>query len=85
MQGDIVAQGTELMLYGMGTVVFFLALLVVVTSLMSGFLSRYFPDTEIASARVPRGVPSGIAAAENDVDTDIAVAISAALHQHRSK
>lgn len=85
MQGDIVAQGTELMLYGMGTVVFFLALLVVVTSLMSGFLTRYFPEAETASARVPRGVPGGVTATKNAVDTDIAVAISAALHQHRSK
>ncbi|MEP1594634.1 MAG: OadG family transporter subunit, partial [Halieaceae bacterium] len=42
MQGDIVAQGVELMLYGMGTVVVFLTLLVVVTTLMSAILERYF-------------------------------------------
>ena len=44
MQGDIVAQGVELMLYGMGTVVLFLAALVLVTTGMSGFITRFFPE-----------------------------------------
>ena len=46
MQGDIVSQGLELMLYGMGTVVVFLALLVVATTGMSRLIGRYFPEPE---------------------------------------
>ena len=34
------------MLYGMGTVVIFLALLVLATTSMSGLISRYFPQPE---------------------------------------
>ncbi len=43
MQDQIINQGVELMLYGMGTVVLFLALLVVATGLMSHLLARYRP------------------------------------------
>ena len=44
MQQDIVGQGVELMLYGMGTVVVFLAALVVATTAMSRVVTRFFPE-----------------------------------------
>ena len=47
MQGDIVAQGVELMLYGMGTVVIFLALLILATTAMSQLVERFFPEPEL--------------------------------------
>ena len=46
MQGDMISQGLELMLYGMGTVVVFLSLLVVSTYVMSHLIAHYFPESE---------------------------------------
>jgi len=79
MQGDIVEQGFALMLYGMGTVVLFLALLVMATGLMSRVVGRYFPDPVSAPLRKPRvDEPGG-------VDPGIVAAIAAALHRHRGR
>lgn len=84
MRGDIVSQGIELMLYGMGTVVLFLALLVLATTAMSGLLGRYFPEAE----PVPAGRHARARKTPDDsarpVDPGIVAAISAAIHQHRA-
>ncbi len=82
MQEGIVAQGVELMLYGMGTVVLFLGLLVLATTGMSRLLSRYFP--EAPPAPVPTGARAVVASAPGP-DPDVVAAISAALHLHRSR
>ena len=81
MQGDIVAQGVELMLYGMGTVVLFLAALVLVTTGMSGFITRFFPEPELppVTAR-DRGAGKVVAA---ELDPGIVAVITAAIHQHQ--
>lgn len=84
MQGDIVSQGMELMLYGMGTVVLFLALLVVATTSMSRFIVRYFPEEEPATAAQAalqrlRGNKTG-----PEQDPNLVAVISAAIHQHRA-
>lgn len=81
MQGDIVAQGIELMLYGMGTVILFLGLLVLATTGMSGFISRYFPEPELPplTAR-ERGADKSVAA---ELDPGVVAVITAAIHQHR--
>jgi oxaloacetate decarboxylase gamma subunit len=81
MSNDIVGQGLELMLYGMGTVVVFLALLVVVTTGMSRFLARYFPEAAVAAPA--RAASPQQAAAGGEVNEDVVVAISAAIRQHR--
>jgi oxaloacetate decarboxylase gamma subunit len=81
MQGDIVAQGVELMLYGMGTVVVFLALLVVATTFMSRFITHYFPEPESSADAALRKLHSKITPAE---DPNLVAVISAAIHQHRS-
>jgi oxaloacetate decarboxylase gamma subunit len=83
MQGDIVAQGIELMLYGMGTVVLFLGLLVLATTGMSGFISRYFPEPELPPAPARERGAGKSAAAE--LDPGIVAVITAAIHQHRDK
>lgn len=80
MQGDIVQQGVELLIYGMGTVVLFLSLLVVATTGMSRLLTRYFPEAEIEVASGPRGVGGGD---NTDVDPAVLAAITAAIHRHR--
>jgi oxaloacetate decarboxylase gamma subunit len=81
MQGDIVAQGVELMLYGMGTVVLFLALLVLATTSMSGFITRYFPQPEPPPVTA-RERGAGEAAAP-ELDPGVVAVITAAIHQHR--
>ena len=40
---SLISQGLELMLYGMGTVILFLGLLVLAITLMSWLLRRFFP------------------------------------------
>ena len=83
MAQNIVAQGLELMLFGMGTVVMFLALLVVVTTLMSGVVSRYFPEPRAAAPARPSRGPAATAA--DTPDTAVVAAITAAIHQHRNR
>ncbi len=83
MQGDIVAQGVELMLFGMGTVVIFLGLLVVATAGMSRFVGRYFPAPEPSAA--PSRRPSLPAQATTTDDGELVAVISAAIRQHRQR
>jgi oxaloacetate decarboxylase gamma subunit len=85
MQGDIVAQGLELMAYGMSTVVLFLALLVLCMGLMSRGIARFFPDPvpEPRSRAAAPAIPAmNIQAAD---DPNLVAVISAAVHQHRRK
>ena len=81
MQGDIVAQGVELMLYGMGTVILFLATLVLATTGMSGFITRHFPQPEPPPVTARERSAGEAAAAE--LDPGVVAVITAAIHQHR--
>ena len=84
MQGDIVAQGIELMLFGMGTVVLFLALLVVAIVTMSRLVARYFPEQESSAAAALQKLRGGSRPLSQPADDPNLVAvISAAIHQHR--
>ena len=76
MTGNIISQGLELMLFGMGTVLVFLTLLVIVTSVMSALLNRFAPATEPgdADATLPPAA-----------DATLLAVISAAIHKHRSR
>lgn len=82
MQGTIMAQGVELMLYGMGSVVMFLALLVVATTAMSAAIGRFFAETQPQPLSRP-APPAGPVPADADAET-VAV-ISAAIHRYRSR
>lgn len=86
MQGTIVNQGVELMLFGMSTVLVFLTVLVLSITLMSWVLSRYFPVVETASGDTlpTRAPPHGVVDSATN-DTALVAAISAAIHRHRSK
>lgn len=80
MQDTLFQQGFDLMLYGMGTVVIFLATLVVATLAMSWVIRRFFPEPEVvdkyASAAEP--IPAY-------TDDRLLAVIKAALTQHRDK
>jgi oxaloacetate decarboxylase gamma subunit len=73
---ELMSKGVELMFAGMGIVFLFLTMLVVAINIMSALVQRFFPDAPtLAAATTP---VSGI-------DKSIIAAITAAVHQHRSK
>jgi len=77
MQQEIIQQGADLMLYGMGTVFTFLTLLVIITGIMSSLVTRFFPEAEKPVA--PVSVPAG------QVDARTLAVIKAAIEQHRKR
>ena len=83
MQGDIVGQGVELMVYGLGTVVVFLVLLIVATNTMSRLVARYFPEPEPEQA-VARPARRAAGSPRPENDPQLVAAISAAIHRHRA-
>ncbi|MGD8174665.1 OadG family protein [Marinimicrobium sp. ARAG 43.8] len=82
MNETLLQQGLDLLLYGMGSVVVFLTLLVIATTLMSGGLSRWFPEREAPadSERRPKARRSS-----SDVDGKTLAIIRAAIEQHRAR
>jgi oxaloacetate decarboxylase gamma subunit len=68
VENNLISDGIELMLFGMGTVVLFLTLLVFVTTSMSALVERFLP---------PPPPPAS-------TDSKLTAVISAALHQHRA-
>ena len=75
--GALISEGINLMLLGMGTVFVFLALLVIVTTIMSALVQKY-------GAVQPAVLSNPGAAGQLDEATLLAI-ISAAIHAHRSK
>ncbi|MDO8861259.1 OadG family protein [Haliea sp. E1-2-M8] len=82
-QDDIFMQGVELMLFGVGAVGIFLSLLVLVTSLTSRFMSRFFPEQVESSVAAPAG-PAPISAT-GPGQAELVAVITAAIHQHRKQ
>ncbi len=79
MQQSLMQQGIELMLYGMGTVFVFLAVLVVTTTIMSALLQRFGRSEPVA---VPPAAVKHSAVANDD---QLVAVISAAIHKYRSR
>ena len=77
MDSTLIAQGLDLMLYGMGTVFTFLTLLVGITTLMSMIVNKLVVEVEEAPA-----VPLVNTTAAT-VEPRIAKVIQAAIDQHR--
>jgi oxaloacetate decarboxylase gamma subunit len=78
MEESLINQGLELMLFGMGTVIVFLTLLVYATTAMSLLVQKFFPaEQERAPALVSSSTPA--------VDATTLAVIAAAIHQHRSR
>ena len=80
MDGSLYQQGTDLLLFGMGTVFLFLTLLVAATTVMSFIVQKYFPEPEEVL------VPIRLRAQGSDeaVNPRHLAAIQAAIEQHRS-
>jgi len=81
MQDSIIEQGVDLMLYGMGTVVVFLAILVVSTELMTWAIRRFFPEPEAPQVDTGTSEASQI----SSLNSRTLAIIKAALDQHRAK
>lgn len=81
MQNELLVQGLNLLVLGMGVVFIFLALLVITTSVMSRMIQRYLPEPIPAAS-----VEDHSASRQNALpDEKILAAIKAALEQHRSR
>ncbi len=78
MQEEILQQGVDLMLFGMGTVFVFLTVLVIATTIMSGIVSRLFPDAV-------KPLPAAAAPPKAGVDPKLQAIIKAAIEKHRSR
>ncbi len=78
MQQDIMQQGVDLMLFGMGSVFVFLTVLVIATTIMSSFVQRFLPET-------PEPQPAAPRATTNVTDPKLLAVIKAAVDQHRAK
>jgi oxaloacetate decarboxylase gamma subunit len=79
MNDSLISQGTDLMLYGMGTVVVFLAILVIATSVMSWLIERFFPETPLSDPLSSNAEP-----ASASPDARLLAVIKAAVEQYRN-
>lgn len=71
----IMSDGIELMFAGMTIVFLFLIMLVGAINLMSFLVQRFFPELPTTTVHVTTG----------GVDKNVIAAITAAVHQYRSK
>lgn len=75
---ELLLEGVEIMLFGIGSVYIFLILLIICIRLMSSVIGRF----DAAPAHRPiTASPVSEAAA----DADVLAAIQAAIHQHRAR
>jgi oxaloacetate decarboxylase gamma subunit len=73
VEGNLISQGVELMLFGMGTVIVFLTLLVFATTGMSALINRFTPPPSADGDTAPVA------------DDTLLAVIAAAIHKHRSR
>lgn len=77
---DLMQQGMDLLLFGMGTVFVFLSLLVLSTSLMSSFINQFFPE---AAKEIQVAVKTS--RKTDEIKPHILKAIKLAIAEHRAK
>mgnify|MGYP001269065947 CR=1 FL=1 len=79
---SLIAQGLELMVFGMGVVFVFLTMLVYATQFMSVLVNKLAPEVEAAPAQPVRkaAIP-----ASNGVDPQLVKVLSAAVKEHRAR
>ena len=76
MTATIFYQGVELMLYGMGTVIAFLVLLIGITRLMSWIVFRFLPEPKISN---------GTSIEVSKIDSKVIAAIGGAISRFRNE
>mgnify|MGYP003680592302 CR=1 FL=1 len=77
MTGSLLNQGFSLLIYGIGVVFVFLTLLVILTTLMSKCLLRFFPEPIAVPAAPKRQSPGA------QSDAQVITAISEAVQKYR--
>ena len=77
VEANLISQGFELLLFGMGTVIVFLTLLVFATFGMSALVMRYSPP--------PRTPEPGASSGSPVSDDTLLAVITAAVHKYRSR
>lgn len=77
---ELIQQGMDLLLFGMGTVFVFLTLLVFSTSLMSSFINKFFPEA-------PKEVRVAVNTSRktDEIKPDTLQAIRLAIAEHRAR
>lgn len=80
---QLLSQGVELMLLGMGIVFSFLIVLVFTTVGMSALVNRFFPETPAPAAPAPRS--SAGADPAGDISPRTLAIIRDAIRQHRDR
>lgn len=78
---QLLLEGVELMLMGMGSVFFFLALLILAIRLMARMIERLVPAAPVRVA----AKPAPIRVTDQQPDADVLAAIQLAIHQHRAR
>ncbi|MVW76326.1 OadG family protein [Pseudomonas xionganensis] len=78
--GELLLEGVELMLFGIGFVFLFLILLVVMIRMMSRVIELFAAKTP-----VPVNAPSAAKPVSQEPDADTLAAIKSAIHQHRAR
>lgn len=78
-KGELMLEGVNLMIAGMGFVMVFLLLLVYAVQLMSRIIARFTPDIPLPVTPIPQ--PEQPLSSTDDALTKVAIA--AALHHHR--
>ncbi|MDC0173179.1 OadG family protein [Gammaproteobacteria bacterium] len=80
MEVTLISQGSDLMLFGMGTVFSFLTLLVGITHLMSATVNYYSPGTEISAVAESQSIPLN-----PKIEPNVVKVIQSAIDQHRGR
>lgn len=84
MKDTLLQNGIDLMLYGMGSVLVFLALLAASTVFMSRMVTRWFPEPEGLPDSGPKAARSPTKTSAK-VDENTMAAIKAAIEKHRAR
>ncbi|WP_296271121.1 OadG family protein [Pseudomonas sp. UBA6323] len=79
---ELLLEGVELMLFGMGFVFVFLVLLVGVVSLMSRLIATFAPPAPTPAASSPA---HSAKSASHELDAETLAAIQSAIAQHRAR
>ncbi|MEX6503125.1 OadG family protein [Pseudomonas zhanjiangensis] len=78
---QLLLEGVDLMLMGMGSVFFFLALLILAIRLMARLLERIVPAAPVRASASPAPAKAVVP----QPDADVLAAIQLAIHQHRAR